>query len=156
MQRLWILPLLLLLCAQAPAPILPDPQKTPGKTDPALTKEVICRKGWSTKEVRDVPEAEKKEVYRRYGLEGDNTGYCTGGCEIDHLISLELGGANTADNLWPQSYTGLPWNAHVKDALEDHLHKLVCEGQIDLPTAQKALQDKWIEAYEKYVGTKPK
>ena len=97
MKRIWILPLLLLLCAQAPEHILPDRKLTPGDADPALTKEVICNKSWSTHEVRNVPESEKKQVYERYGLQGDNTGYCAGpgGCEIDHLISLELGGKNT-------------------------------------------------------------
>jgi len=151
----------LLLCAQTHvpvAPVLPDRNLTPGDADAALTKEVICNKSWSTHEVRNVPEAEKKQVYERYRLQGDNTGYCAGpgGCEIDHLISLELGGKNTVQNLWPQSYSGLPWNAHVKDALEEHLHKLVCDGTVTLQTAQNEIKTDWIKAYEKYVGSKPK
>lgn len=44
------------------------------------------------------------------------------GCEVDHLISLELGGANAIENLWPQPFDG-KWNAHVKDRLELRLHK---------------------------------
>jgi hypothetical protein len=38
---------------------------------------------------------------------------------VDHLVSLEIGGANTVQNLWPQSYDTTPWNAHVKDKLEN-------------------------------------
>jgi hypothetical protein len=40
--------------------------------------------------------AEKDAVYQSYALAGNHTGYCDTqqGCEIDHLISLELGGSN--------------------------------------------------------------
>jgi hypothetical protein len=44
------------------------------------------------------------------------------------------------------------WNAHVKDALEERLHQLVCAGSIDLPTAQQAIATDWISAYKKYLG----
>jgi hypothetical protein len=43
----------------------------------------------------------------------------------------------------------------VKDRLEDKLHKLVCSGQLDLKTAQKAIASNWIEAYKKYVSPNP-
>jgi hypothetical protein len=45
------------------------------------------------------------------------------------------------------------WNAHVKDALEERLHQLVCDGELDLPTAQRAIATDWITAYKKYLGT---
>ena len=50
--------------------------------------------------------------------------------EVDHLISLELGGSNSIRNLWPQSYLTQPWNAHVKDRLENNLHAMVVSGQL--------------------------
>ena len=42
------------------------------------------------------------------------------------------------------------WNAHVKDELEDHLHHLVCDGKLDLATAQRDMASNWIPAYKKY------
>jgi len=73
--------------------------------------------------------------------------------EIDHLIPLELGGSNNASNLWPQSYVS-PWGAHIKDELENTLHRLVCAGNLSLPVAQHAIQSDWIAAYHKYVEGK--
>src|SRR5262245_20558784 len=74
---------------------------------------------------------------------------------VDHLIPLSLGGSNSIRNLWPQSTKRSPWNSFVKDALERKLHKLVCAGQLDLKTAQNEIASDWIEAYKKYVGTRP-
>jgi hypothetical protein len=73
---------------------------------------------------------------------------------VDHLISLELVGADVAANLWPQSYDTQPWNAHLKDKLEDWLHALVCAGRLPLEQAQREIAVDWIAAYEKYVGPK--
>jgi hypothetical protein len=50
--------------------------------------------------VRDVPAETKRQVYREYVI----TSHVTGDYEIDHLISLELGGSNSIRNLWPESY----------------------------------------------------
>jgi len=71
--------------------------------------------------------------------------------EIDHFIPLELGGSNDPENLWPQSYV-IPWGAHVKDALENKLHRMVCAGQISLTNAQAAIKTNWLQAYDKYVA----
>jgi hypothetical protein len=76
----------------------------------------------------------------------------TGHFEIDHLISLELGGADVAENLWPESYDTTPWNAHTKDKLEDRLHALVCAGKLPIEQAQREIAADWIAAYEKYIG----
>ena len=40
-----------------------------------------------------------------------------------------------------------------KDALEDHLHGLVCGGKVDLATAQQDIARDWIAAYKKYFRT---
>lgn len=134
---------------------LPNAKLTPGVVNPALTKAVICDTNWSTKSVRDVPARLKQRVYAAYHRR-DHAGYCRGkeGCELDHLISLELGGANAFRNLWPQSYSTKTWNAHVKDKLENRLHELVCAGKISLSVAQHSISTDWIAAYKKYV--KPK
>lgn len=73
--------------------------------------------------------------------------------EVDYLITPALGGADDIGNLWPQSYSATIWNAHVKDALEDRLHELVCRGDVDLTTAQREISRDWISAYKKYFHT---
>ena len=71
--------------------------------------------------------------------------------EEDHLISLELGGdPRNPNNLWPEPWFG-PWNARDKDMLEGKLHRMVCDGQIPLRDAQKAIATDWVGAYRKYV-----
>ena len=65
---------------------------------------------------------------------------------------LELGGADTEANLWPESYDTEPWNAHLKDLLEDRLHALVCHGEMPLQEAQSAFFGNWIDAYRRYIG----
>src|SRR5262249_36940195 len=87
---------------------VPDPKLTPGDTL-AVTKVDICTPGY-TKLVRAVPTAVKREVYAAYHRR-QRKGVC---CEVDHLISLELGGSNRITNLWPEPYD-ITWNAHVKD-----------------------------------------
>jgi len=128
---------------------LPDPRLTPGDV---LTTDLrrICTPGY-TKTVRNVPQALKEEVYREYGISQRKPGEY----EVDHLISLELGGSNSIRNLWPQSYLTKPLNAHVKDTLENTLHDLACSGKISIQEAQRAIAENWIEAYQKYVGPLP-
>ena len=132
---------------QQNAPLRPDPVMTPGGVLP-VTKEDICVPGYS-KKVRDVPVGVKRKVYAAYGI----TQHRTGEYEIDHLISLQLGGSNSVKNLWPQSYLTQPWNAHVKDALENRLHSEVCKGHLDLATAQREIATDWIAAYQRYFHT---
>ena len=107
-------------------------------------------KGYSAK-VRNVPVSVKREVYASYGIEHWNKGEY----EIDHLISLSLGGSNSKKNLWPQSYRTEPWNAHTKDQLEYRLLSLVRSGKVDLHTAQQEMARDWIAAYKKYVSPEP-
>jgi len=133
-----------------PEPILPDPKLTPGDVFD-VTAEDICVPGYA-KKVRNVPQSVKEQVYREYGISEHHRG----NYECDHLISLELGGSNSIKNLWPESYRTRPWNARVKDRLENRLHELVCSGQLDLKAAQQAIASNWIEAYKKYVGPEPK
>ena len=72
--------------------------------------------------------------------------------ELDYLISPALGGVDNIQNLWPQPYSST-WNARVKDQLEDHLHDLVCQGKVQLATAQNDMASDWIAAYKRYFNT---
>jgi hypothetical protein len=128
---------------------LPDPTLTPGDV---LTTDlqVICTSGYS-KTVRAVPQSVKNQAYRAYGIASHEPHEY----EVDHLISLELGGSNSLRNLWPQSYVTQPLNAHVKDRLENRLHRLVCSGQLPLEQAQHAIATDWTRAYVQYVGPLP-
>jgi 5-methylcytosine-specific restriction endonuclease McrA len=124
---------------------MPDPRLTPGKTVD-VSDDDLCKSGY-TATVRHVTPAMKKEVFERYGIKNPKPGEY----EIDHLISLELGGANDIENLWPQRYSG-EWNAHMKDRLENKMHDLVCSGKLPRKQAQKEISEDWVECYQKYVS----
>jgi len=128
-----------------PAPLEPDASLTPGATLPVTVAD-ICTPGYSRK-VRNVPSAVRRDVYREYRVARPMSGEY----EVDHLISLELGGSNSVRNLWPQSRWTTPWNARVKDALENRLHRDVCAGRLDLATAQRDIAADWIAAYRRYM-----
>lgn len=130
----------------AELPIRPDPVLTPGAVDMNATVTKVCTVGYTTT-VRNVPESVKKQVFDSYHIDPKSDKF-----EVDHLISLELGGSNDIKNLWPQSYTTLPWNAHKKDTLENKLHKMICDGSINMQKAQLEIAKDWIAAYQKYVG----
>lgn len=135
-------------------PLLPDRSLTPGATDRSVTQanihQTICVPGYTAR-VRNVPASEKRAIFAEYGLDQHGPG---APFEIDHLISLELGGSNDIRNLWPESYVfSVGWNAHKKDRLEDRLHALVCHDTIPLVEAQRAISTNWTAAYQKYVGT---
>jgi hypothetical protein len=126
-------------------PIIPDPQLTPGAVLTTDTS-AICQPGY-TKSVRHTSGRLKGEVYREYGIDRRGGHY-----EVDHLISLELGGADVRENLWPQSYDTQPWNASVKDQLENFLHAEVCAGRMPIEQAQREIATDWIATYRKYLG----
>jgi len=119
---------------------LPDPRCTPGAVDPnvnqANLRSTICQPGY-TKTVRpsaSVTDRFKYEVaYPAYG-EPHSTQ-----TELDHLVSLELGGANDAANLWPE----YPPTPNPKDKVENALHAAVCDGRVKLTAAQNAIASNW-------------
>lgn len=123
----------------------PNSAITPGAIL-AVTRDDVCSVGYS-KAIRNVPVEVKRRVYDTYGIQ-----YVPRTYEVDHLIPLELGGSNSIRNLWPEPY-GIEWNAHVKDRLENRPHNLVCEGAINLDTAQRAISHDWIAAYREYLGS---
>jgi hypothetical protein len=128
---------------------LPDPACTPGARYSKVTKANVCVPGYS-KRVRNVPQSVKDAVYRAYGITKHFNG-TTG--EVDHLVSLELGGANEAgndpaSNLFPEAASPKP-GSHEKDKLENLLHSRVCDGTMTLRAAQTAIAKDWLAEYHK-------
>jgi hypothetical protein len=131
--------------ANVPGPDSPDHRLTPGAHF-AVGTATICVPGYSAR-VRNVPESLKDRAYARYGIKRISYAY-----EVDHLVSLELGGSNAITNVWPEHYDG-QWGARSKDRLENKLHALVCAGQLSLASAQRQEAGNWIAAYRRYVTT---
>ena len=125
------------------AETLPDPACTPGATDPRVTQAniatTICRTGY-TRTVRPpttYTEPLKRELARRYGDTGPLRDY-----ELDHLVSLELGGSPTAAvNLWPEPGA----SPNPKDQVEQVANHAICAGRLPLADAQRRISANWIE-----------
>ena len=139
---------------------LPDPKLTPGEARGELSLAEICATAWG-KDRRLVTEAMKAQVHAEY-----RNSCPSGKTEIDHLISRELGGADTVANLWEQCYEApvagktasqtAEFGAHKKDRLEDDYGKRICLPPSDpmyltVAQARTALKTDWITAYiERY------
>jgi hypothetical protein len=124
---------------------LPDHHCTPGVVATTNVPKV-CTPGY-TEQVRNVSESTKNAVYREYGIRTHSRGQY----EIDHLIPLELGGSNSIRNLFAEAALPKP-GFHQKDVLENKLHSLVCSGDLNIRTAQKAIASNWLAAYKRYAG----
>ncbi len=125
---------------------VPNPALTPGAIV-LLSRQEVCRQ--TSANNRAVSAALQRRVFDEYGMRAiEPRAY-----EVDYLITPALGGADDIHNLWPQSSSATVWNAQAKDALEDHLRNLVCQGDLDLATAQHEIATNWIEAYKKYFHT---
>jgi hypothetical protein len=108
----------------------------------------VCKPSYAAR-TRDVPETENNAVYARY-----HVAHVPYAHEVDHLVSLELGGSNAITNLWPEPYGGR-WGARTKDAVENKLHDLVCTGRLSLTRAQHLEATNWVAAYRRYLGAPP-
>lgn len=129
---------------------LPNPRLTPGALNKAITqdtiKDTICNPKWSTKSIRpstSYTNKIKRMTMNQYERPGTMADY-----ELDHLISLELGGDPTDPrNLWPEKWNlivdGEDLGAHTKDKVENFLHKAVCDGAVPLATAQEWIAKDW-------------
>lgn len=117
---------------------LQDHACTPGAIISSAGKEQICKPGYA-KSVRNVPEAEKNQVYAEYGIRSHRAGEY----EVDHLVSLELGGSNDIANLWPEAAEPRP-GFHEKDRFENYLHDQVCSGALSLQDAQRRIANDWL------------
>lgn len=131
----------------ADPPILPRLDITPGAVATSCTIHDICpheRPGLRG----GIPAAMRQAILGDY----EAASYCgkQGACELDHSVSVELCGATTRQNLWPQSYL-YSEGARIKDRLENELHRRVCAGKMPLRDAQKVIETDWLGAYVKFV-----
>jgi hypothetical protein len=123
----------------------PDRRCSPGAYSSGLTRAVICSPGFRTSTIRNVPESVKHAVEAEYGLVPRPYGRTL---EIDHIVSLELGGSNAIANLFPERAPGY----HAKDRLENKLHDLVCAGRLSLRSAQRQIAANWQALYRRVFG----
>jgi hypothetical protein len=129
----------------------PDSRCSPGAYYSGLTSAVICASTFRTSSVRDVPQSEKYAVEREYGMQVRLYGRTI---EIDHIVSLELGGSNDIANLFPEPGSGIA-SYHAKDRLENRLHEMVCAGQLSLRATQVRIAADWTALYRRVFGVAP-
>ena len=125
---------------------LPVAALTPGATIDIDVRDVCDQ---TPRAPQEIGAAVRQAVLESYGMEGVPPDQY----ELDYLITPQLGGAPDARNLWPQRYGARVWNASVKDQLEDLLPRLVCEGRVELRSAQTEIAADWVAAYRKYFKT---
>jgi hypothetical protein len=131
---------------------IPDSSCTPGGINPTVTVDVLRDPAYRTGCTRDsgTSAKQKEGTYGWYNIPHpkNNTG-ATQTCELDHLVSLELGGADTLDNIWPQC--GPPRVSLNKryfkqnDLVENYLAAQVKAGKIDLAEAQNGIAEDWTQ-----------
>lgn len=119
------------------------PPTVRGATDQAVTQatihKTICVSGY-TKTVRAVSGTDKKYVLHRDEVKEP--------AEVDHFVSLEIGGSNDRDdNLWAEPYSGPAvgnYGARIKDKVETALKREVCAEKMTLKDAQSCIVSDWI------------
>ena len=131
---------------------LPDPSCTPGAVNPTVTAEVLRDPRFRTACVRDQisSAATKRHVYAWYGITPPthNTGPNMV-CELDHLVSIGLGGSDDLTNIWPEcGPAGVSVGQRefkIKDAhAELSLMRAVKQGA-DLQAIQRRIADDWTQ-----------
>ena len=131
---------------------VPDPKCTPGAFNPSVTVQVLKDPKFRTACLRDcvTTQSDKSVTYRQYGIphpknnQGPNQV-----CELDHLVPLEIGGADTLDNIWPQcgpNHVALAKRYFKqKDIVESYLANQVKTGEMDLAKAQAGIAADWTQ-----------
>jgi hypothetical protein len=123
-----------------------DPACTPGAINETVTADLIKSGHYRTGCVRNClsTQSEKGIEYNRYGVKHDRAT-----CELDHLVPLELGGADSLDNIWPQcgpfGATGMAVYFKQKDKVEDYLTTMVKTGKMPLREAQAGIAKDWTQ-----------
>jgi hypothetical protein len=128
-----------LICAEsalAQEALLPNPKLTPGRV------------ANHDKDRAGVTLAMEQKVFARYRLPWASRP----AFKIDHLIPVELGGADTIDNLWPQSLRARPYGAERKELLAEVFRLKIARGQMTLAQAQEQIGKDWIDAFIEHVG----
>jgi hypothetical protein len=136
-----------IITAAAAFDVRPNPNLTGGSVR-FDGHDIVQTCGHAKEHRGSMPHAKRDQILTEYGLPpGTHPDY-----EIDHLIPLCLGGGDDPSNLWAEPRRSIEpeWNAEAKDRLERLVCDMVCDGQIDLSTAQEAFAKDWIAAYHKY------
>ena len=131
---------------------VPDPQCTPGGINSTVTLTVMQDAGWRTRCIRDCEEsqARKHVAYSWYQI--PNPQHNSGSnqiCELDHVVPLELGGADGMGNIWPQcgpdDATLKNRYFKLKDRVENYLADEVKAGRMPLDAAQRGIASDWTQ-----------
>ena len=150
-----------------PVELYPRNDRTPGAINTSInqgniSQNICAGSAWSTKSIRPpasyTTALKIKQLAAGYTYQGDTN---TADYELDHLISLELGGNPTdPKNLWPEPYKttvkGQIVGAKQKDSVENELHKEICSGKITLITAQNTIVNDWYLFYTNMPKSKTK
>jgi len=131
---------------------IPDPACTPGAINPSVTEAMLKNPEFRTGCIRNeaTTETQKTATYGWYKIPHPtgNTGEGQT-CELDHLIPLYLGGADTLDNIWPQCGPNTvaldDRYFKEKDKVEYYLGQQVREGNMDLAKAQQGIATDWTQ-----------
>jgi hypothetical protein len=116
--------------------MLPNRKLTPGK---------VARRD---KDRHGVTEPMERKVFERYRIPWSRRPEF----KIDHLIPVELGGADTIDNLWPQSLSIKPYGAERKELLTQRLLARIATGKMTLAKAQEEISEDWISCFVDHFG----
>lgn len=116
-------------------------------TNATLTA-TVCHPGWTATVRPPASETDrtKTAAMRAYGEPTS----LRPTIELDHLIPLELGGANDVSNLWPE-ISDEPGQGfrNSKDKVENDLKSAVCAHHIAIADAQNAIATNWTTAEAK-------
>lgn len=119
---------------------LPDRDCTPGAIWKGASKSQLCLPGYSSL-VRNVPAKTINDIFSRYKInQSDRSKY-----EIDHLVSLQLGGSNATSNLWPLNIK----TKDKKDRVENYLKRQICDNKISIKSAQSSIAKNWVELHKR-------
>ena len=134
-------------CSTAYLP-LPDPNCTPGVTNPDVTQatihSTICVSGWTStiRPSTSYTNKLKQQGIIDYGYSDTNMS----DYEEDHFLALEDGGNPTdPKNLWPEPHGGSS-NSYSKDGVETKVKNAICKGTVTLAAAQHAMLSDWTTA----------
>jgi hypothetical protein len=130
----------------------PDTRCTPGGIVPGLTVETLRDPTWRTGCIRNCQssETQKHVAYRWYGMPPPENNFGSNQvCELDHLVPLELGGADGLGNIWPEcgpdTATLHEHYFKQKDMVENYLAARVKAGQMPLDVAQRGIAVDWVQ-----------
>ena len=152
---------------------------TPGSTNPDITQDniatTLCSKRWGTDSIRNTETTadQKETTYKIYGIPHpkNNIG-ANQTCELDHLVSLENGGGDGLDNIWPECGPArVPLTRRwfkLKDRVENYVHNGIClrvpnakfssgpkpSKPLTLAEGQAILKGDWYACYKKFIARK--